>query len=42
MKDKGDILLLEYTKDRNVIKDVVNYCNENNFYYYISSSIKLK
>lgn len=42
MEPKSDILLLEYTKDREVIRDIVSYCNEHNYYYYISSSLTLK
>lgn len=36
-----DIYLLEYTDDKEIIKKIKNYCDKNNFNYYISGSIEL-
>ena len=41
MKKKADILLIEYTKDDSLIKEIASYCSKNNFYYYISSKVNL-
>ena len=42
MKNKSDILLIEYTKNESLKEQIKNYCNSNNFYYYISSTVDLK
>lgn len=36
-----DIYLLEYTKDLQVSKRIENYCNSNEYIYYISDSMEL-
>ena len=42
MKKKNkQVFLLEYTKDETVKKSIKDYCEKNNFHYYISSSINL-
>ena len=41
MKKKANILLIEYTKDDSLIKEIASYCSKNNFYYYISSKVNL-
>ena len=42
MKYSADILLLEYTVDESLIKQIKEYCDSNNFYYYISNTVDLK
>lgn len=42
MKSSADILLLEYTIDESLIKQIKDYCDSNGFYYYISSTVGLK
>ena len=41
MSDTADILLIEYAIDKQVIKEIKDYCNKNNFYYYITNSSNL-
>ncbi len=36
-----DVYLLEYTKNEEIIADIKDYCDNNNFLYYISNSIEL-
>ncbi len=36
-----DVYLLEYTDDENLKKQIVDYCENNNFYYYISDDLYL-
>lgn len=38
----ADIYLLEYTKDKKLIKEIEEYCSNNGFKYYISDSLELK
>lgn len=40
-KNNIDIYLLEYTKDKALIKQIKQYCQDKNFKYYISDSIDL-
>ncbi len=42
MKCVADVLLIEYTTDEEVIKDIKDYCKENNCSYYISNNVDLK
>ncbi len=42
MKIVADVLLIEYTTDEEVIKDIKDYCKENNCSYYISNNVDLK
>lgn len=42
MKSHSDILLLEYTVDTKLQKEVVSYCKQNNCHYYISNNVDLK
>ena len=42
MKTSSDILLLEYTVDESLIKQIKDYCDTNGFYYYISDKINLE
>lgn len=37
----GDVFLLEYSKDQELIEEIKTYCNKNNFRYYISSTLEL-
>ena len=37
----ADIYLLEYTKDKKLIKEISEYCKSHGFYYYVSDSIVL-
>ncbi len=37
----ADIYLLEYTTDKNLIKEIKEYCEEKAFNYYISDSLEL-
>ena len=42
VKNEGlDVYLLEYTKDRELIQSIEQFCNEKNYIYYISDSIEL-
>ena len=42
MKCVADVLLIEYTTDEEVVKDIKDYCKENNCSYYISNNVDLK
>ena len=42
MKDKAKVLLIEYTTDQEVVKDIKDYCKKNHFSYYISNNVALK
>ena len=42
MKAQSEVLLIEYTKDKEVVKDIKDYCLKNKFSYYISNNIALK
>ena len=42
MKAQSDILLIEYTADQKVVKDIKDYCLKNKFSYYISNNVDLK
>ncbi len=42
MKCVADVLLIEYTIDEEVIKDIKDYCQENNCSYYITNNVDLK
>ena len=42
MKSYSDILLLEYTKSKNVIDDIIEYCQRESFHYYISKKVNLE
>lgn len=37
----ADIYLLEYTRDKRLIREISEYCRENGFHYYVSDSIEL-
>ena len=39
--DNMDIYLLEYTEDKKLISRIQDYCEKNNYFFYISSSIEL-
>ena len=41
MKPYSHVLLIEYTKDIELINEIKEYCHKENIYYYISSSISL-
>lgn len=41
MRPHSKILFIEYTKDESLIEEIKNFCNSNNYYYYISSSVNL-
>lgn len=36
-----EVYLLEYTKDKKLIRKIKQYCRKNKFHYYISDSIEL-
>ena len=36
-----DICLLEYTRDKSLIREIREYCRKNGFHYYISDSLEL-
>ena len=40
-KDRMEVYLLEYTKDKKLIRQIKQYCRKNKFHYYISDSIEL-
>lgn len=40
-KQGADIYLLEYTKDKKLIKEIEQYCKDKGFGYYVSDSIEL-
>ena len=40
-KQGADIYLLEYTKDKNLIKEIEEYCAKKGFGYYVSDSVEL-
>ena len=40
-KDRMEVYLLEYTKDKKLIRKIKQYCRKNKFHYYISDSIEL-
>ena len=40
-KDGMKVYLLEYTKDKKLIRQIKEYCRKNKFHYYISDSIEL-
>ena len=40
--DGMDIYLLEYTTDKKLIHKIKKYCNERDFYFYISNSLELE
>ena len=40
-KDGMEVYLLEYTKDKKLIRRIKQYCRKNKFHYYISDSIEL-
>lgn len=40
-KQGADIYLLEYTKDKNLIKEIEEYCVNKGFGYYVSDSVEL-
>lgn len=40
-KDGMEVYLLEYTKNRKLIRQIQKYCQKNKFHYYISDSIEL-
>ena len=40
-KDGMEVYLLEYTKDKKLIRKIKQYCRKNKFHYYISDSIEL-
>ena len=40
-KDGMEVYLLEYTKDKKLIRQIRQYCRKNKFRYYISDSIEL-
>ena len=42
MKAQSEVLLIEYTKDKEVVKDIKDYCLKNKFSYYISNNVALK
>lgn len=42
MKNISDVLLIEYTKDETLKEEIVEYCEQNNFSYYISNNVELK
>ena len=37
----ADVFLLEYTRDRRLISEIRDYCEENGFDYYVSDSVEL-
>ncbi|NMD37525.1 MAG: glucanotransferase [Christensenellaceae bacterium] len=39
--DELKVFILEYTKDRKLAKEIVDFCNEHDYIYYISDSIEL-
>ena len=41
MRDHSEVLLIEYTVDKDLIKTIQDYCAKNNFYYYISDNVGL-
>ena len=40
-KAEQEVYLLEYTKDKKLIRRIKQYCRKNKFHYYISDSIEL-
>ena len=40
--DGMDVYLLEYTTDKKLIHKIKKYCNERDFYFYISNSLELE
>ena len=42
MKNYSDVLLLEYTKDGELIDEIVDFCIEESFHYYISKKVNLE
>ena len=42
MDDNSEILLLEYTVDKDLKNEIIKYCADNLYYFYLSSSIDLK
>lgn len=40
-KCEKDVYLLEYTRRESIAKKIKQYCDDNNFYYYISPSLEL-
>ena len=40
-KGRMEVYLLEYTKDKKLIRQIKQYCRKNKFHYYISDSIEL-
>ena len=42
MKKKSKILLIEYTTDEELIKEIKEYCSKNSIHYYISNNVNLK
>ena len=42
MKVHSEVLLIEYTTDQEVVKDIKDYCKKNHFSYYISNNVALK
>ncbi len=42
MKEHFEVLLIEYTTDQEVVKDIKDYCKKNHFSYYISNNVALK
>ena len=42
MRKRSEVLLIEYTKDQKVVKDIKDYCLKNKFSYYISNNVALK
>ena len=42
MRYVSDVLFIEYTKDDSLKKEIVEYCDDLNYHYYISSTVDLK
>lgn len=40
--DNMDVYLLEYTTDMQLVSEIKDYCEEKNYFFYISSSIELE
>ena len=41
MKNNSNILLIEYTNDKELIKEIEDYCKNNNYSYYITNKVNL-
>ena len=42
MKTYSNILMIEYTKDENLIEEIKEYANNNDIYYFISNNVNLE